>query len=203
MKLPAHKPLALAILLGGMALVGMSAVSAVFYASKEKIEQNQQNVLLAQLQQVLSGQRYDNNPLTDSEQVVNPLLGDAQPKTVYPVKYQGKRVALVITSTAGEGYNGAILLLVAIKANGTLIGVQVVSHQETPGLGDKIERERGDWIRGFDRHSLMQPQAEQWAVKRDGGAFDQLTGATITSRAVVKAVKNTLRYYQSHHADLN
>jgi electron transport complex protein RnfG len=202
MKLPAHKPLALAILLGGMALVGMSAVSVVFYASKEKIEQNQQNALLEQLWQVLSGQRYDNNPLADSEQVVNPLLGDAQPKTVYLVKYQGKPVALVITSTAGEGYNGAILLLVAIKTNGTLIGVQVVSHQETPGLGDKIERERGDWISGFDSHSLTNPQAEQWAVKRDGGAFDQLTGATITARAVVKAVKNTLRYYQIHQADL-
>ncbi len=198
MNLPAHKPLALALLLGGMAFVGMSVVSAVFYASKNKIQQNQQNALLSALQQLLIGQRYDNNPLTDSYSVIHPLLGNQHAQSVYKVKYHGQVVAIVVTCSAGDGYNGNIDLMVAIKSDGELIAVRVINHQETPGLGDKIERERGDWISSFDNHSLINPLPQHWAVKRDGGAFDQLSGATITSRAVVMAVKNALRYQQRY-----
>jgi len=195
MTLPAHKPLALALLLGVMSLLGLSVVSGVFYLSKEKIAFNQQNALRHSLQALLVGQLYDNDVLADSLQVRHPLLGNQQPHRLYRVRYQGKLVAIVISCVAPTGYNGDISLLVAIKQNGTLLGVQVVAHQETPGLGDGIEQTRSNWITGFKQLSLQQ-QPAQWAVKRDGGQFDQLVGATITSRAVVMAVKNALLYAQ-------
>lgn len=202
MKLPAHKPLALALLLGGMAFIGLSLVSLVFYTSENKIKQNQQNALLFAIHQVLAQQRYDNNPLADSYSVVHPLLGNKQAQTVYTIKHHGQVTATVVTCSANDGYNGTIQLIVAIQTSGELIGVRVINHQETPGLGDKIDHHRSDWIDVFNQHSLMQPQAPQWAVKRDGGAFDQLTGATITSRAVVNAVKNALYYAQTHTTDV-
>ena len=103
---------------------------------------------------------------------------------------------------APDGYSGNIHLLVAIKYDGTLAGVRVVNHKETPGLGDAVEAERSNWILGFTGKSLTNPGKKGWAVKRDGGQFDQFTGATITPRAVVKAVYKTLEYYQQHKTQL-
>jgi len=110
----------------------------------------------------------------------------------------GWPVAAVFAPVAPDGYNGNIRLLVAVRLDGTLAGVRVLAHRETPGLGDNIEAERSDWILGFSGKSLQDPKADSWKVQRDGGVFDQFTGATITPRAVVKAVKNTLLYYQEH-----
>lgn len=104
----------------------------------------------------------------------------------------------MITAVAPEGYNGNIYLLVAIKIDGTLSGVRVVSHKETPGLGDGIETSRSNWILSFNGKSLDNLTNKQWAVKRDGGDFDQFTGATITPRAVVKAVNNALHYFKKN-----
>jgi len=109
---------------------------------------------------------------------------------------QGEPVALVIEALAPDGYSGTIRLLVGINIDGSLGGVRVVAHRETPGLGDAIEEERSDWILGFTGKSLQDPPLQKWAVKKDGGAFDQLTGATITPRAVVKAVRQALLYYR-------
>ncbi len=202
MKLPAHKPLALAILLGMMSLVGIGLVSLVFHLSKAKIADNQHIATLQLLQQVLPANLYDNNIVNDTIQVTDPLLGDNLPTTIYRARYQEKPVAVVIASAAPEGYSGKIALLVGIKVDGSLAGVRVIAHQETPGLGDKIESERANWILSFEQQSLAKLGLPQWAVKRDGGYFDQFSGATITPRAVVKAVKNTLLYYQSHQAEL-
>jgi electron transport complex protein RnfG len=202
MKLPTHKSLALAILLGAMTLFGLSAVSFVYYLSASKIAENQQAAILANLQQVLPAKLYDNDIVNDTLQVADPLLGNSLPTTIYRARKQGNPVAVVIASAAPEGYNGKIALLVAVLQNGTVAGVRVISHQETPGLGDKIESERSNWILSFEQQSLARLGLLQWAVKRDGGYFDQFSGATITPRAVVKAVKNTLQYYQRHQAEL-
>jgi electron transport complex protein RnfG len=102
-----------------------------------------------------------------------------------------------------DGYSGDILLTIAIDENNQVTGVRVLQHKETPGLGDKIETRRSGWIKSFDGTSLTSPRAEKWAVKRDGGDFDQFTGATITPRAVVKAVKNTLQYHQLNKEKLH
>jgi electron transport complex protein RnfG len=117
---------------------------------------------------------------------------------VYRARKYGWPVAVVLAPVAPDGYNGTIRLLVAIKMDGTLAGVRVIQHRETPGLGDAIEAERSDWILGFDGKSLNDPVQEKWKVKRDGGDFDQFTGATITPRAVVKAVNKALLYFRLH-----
>ena len=103
---------------------------------------------------------------------------------------------------APDGYAGAIKLLVGIRANGTLAGVRVISHKETPGLGDGIETKRSNWILGFNDTSLDKPDLHGWQVKRDGGQFDQLTGATITPRAIVKAVHQSLVYFKHNKQTL-
>ena len=104
----------------------------------------------------------------------------------------------MLETVAPDGYNGSIRLLVAINLDSTLAGVRVVQHRETPGLGDAIDAQRSDWILGFDGKSLTTPPRKDWKVKRDGGDFDQFTGATITPRAVVKAVKKALLYFQAN-----
>lgn len=202
MKLPGHKPLRLAILLGLMSMIGISLVTLVFYLSKTKIADNQRAAVLQNLQQVLSAGLYDNDIVNDRIEVTDPQLGTISPTTIYRARYKNQPVAVVIASTAPEGYSGNIALLVAIKVDGALAGVRVISHQETPGLGDKIEVDRTNWIRSFEQQSLARLGLSEWAVKRDGGYFDQFSGATVTPRAVVKAVKNTLLYYQAHQAEL-
>lgn len=202
MTLPEHKPFALALLLGIMSLVGISLVSLIFHLSKAKIQDNQRAAVLQSLQQVLPAALYDNDIVNDTIQVTDPLLGDTLPTIIYRARYQDKPVAVVIASAAPDGYNGKIALLVAIQRNGALAGVRVIAHQETPGLGDKIEIERSNWILNFEQQSLAILGLQQWTVKRDGGYFDQFSGATITPRAVIKAVKNTLLYYQIHQGEL-
>lgn len=105
---------------------------------------------------------------------------------------------MVLSPVAPDGYNGAIKLLVAVRTDGSLAGVRVVSHRETPGLGDPIDTDKSDWIFAFDGRSLDNPSEARWKVKRDGGDFDQFTGATITPRAVVKAVYQTLIFFERH-----
>jgi electron transport complex protein RnfG len=202
MKLPEHKPLALAILLGLMSFIGIALVSLIFYLSKTKIAENQRIAELKLLQQVLPSSLYDNDIVNDKIAVTDPLLGDMLKATVYRARRTGKPVAVIIAASTLAGYSGKIALLVAIKRDGSLAGVRIVSHQETPGLGDKIEAERSDWILSFGQKSLTNPDLSQWAVTRDGGYFDQFSGATITPRAVVKTVKNTLLYYQIHQVEL-
>lgn len=99
---------------------------------------------------------------------------------------------------APDGYSGRITLLVAIDQSGKLIGVRVTEHKETPGLGDAIDTNKSDWIHIFKDKSLQNPVEENWRVRRDNGEFDQITSATITSRAVVKATYNALRYFEQH-----
>src|SRR5690606_4959952 len=120
------------------------------------------------------------------------MLGTTQPVTVYRAFRGGEPVAALFNSVAPDGYSGEIRLLVGVRVDGSLSGVRVLSHKETPGLGDPIEVRHSDWITRFSGLSLENPPFERWKVRRDGGDFDQFTGATITPRAVVKATRNTL-----------
>ncbi len=107
-----------------------------------------------------------------------------------------------MSAVAPDGYSGNIRLLVGVQADDTLSGVRVVAHRETPGLGDAIDEQRSDWVYGFDGKSLGNPPLAKWAVRKDGGHFDQLTGATITPRAIVRAVRRTLLYYRANREAL-
>jgi len=129
-------------------------------------------------------------------------LGDDEVK-VYRATLKQIPTGLIYSPVTADGYSGDILLTIAINENNQVTGVRVLQHKETPGLGDKIETRRSDWIKSFDGTSLTSPRAEKWAVKRDGGDFDQFTGATITPRAVVKAVKNTLQHHQLNKEKLH
>ncbi|MCH7882746.1 MAG: RnfABCDGE type electron transport complex subunit G, partial [Proteobacteria bacterium] len=121
---------------------------------------------------------------------------------VYLARVLEEPVAVIFNTIAPNGYSGRIHLLVGIYFDGSLAGVRAVKHAETPGLGDAIELQKSDWMHSFEKRSLDRPGSKLWKVKRDGGVFDQFTGATITPRAVVEAVKNTLLYYQKNAKNL-
>jgi electron transport complex protein RnfG len=192
-----------AIILCLFAIAGTAMVAFTYDRTRDRIAANEREVLMRKLNVLIPQDDYDNRLLEDTLQVRDEkLLGTDEAVTVYRARREGKPVALVMTPVAPDGYSGAIKLLVGIGYDGTLTGVRVSAHHETPGLGDAIDEERSDWIYGFDGKSLDNPPLDRWRVKRDGGAFDQLTGATITPRAIVKAVKKTLLYYRDHRADL-
>ncbi len=188
-----------ALILGTFAVAGVAVVALSFDATHERIEENERAALLRSIHEVLRVKDYDNDIFTDSIRVRSPsLLGAESPVPVYRARMQGKPVAVVLTPVAPDGYNGNIRLIVGIYFDGTLGGVRVIAHQETPGLGDAIDERRSDWITRFAGLSLKNPPPEKWKVKRDGGVFDQFTGATITPRAVVGAVRRTLEYFKAH-----
>ena len=185
------------------AVIGTSMVAYTFEQTREQISANERATLLRKLHRLIPADQYDNVLLEDTVTARDDaLLGSDEPVMVYRARNNGEPVALVIAAIAPDGYSGSIKLLVGINVDGTLSGVRVVTHRETPGLGDAIDESRSDWIRIFDGKSLQSPDLSRWAVKKDGGDFDQLTGATITPRAVVKAVRNALLYYRDHHEAL-
>ena len=188
-----------AVILCMFAIAGTAMVAYTYDRTRDRIAFNERETLMRELNVLIPPDRYDNKLYTDTLKVRDEkLLGTDEAVTVYRARREGKPVALVIAPIAPDGYGGPIKLLVGIAWDGTLTGVRVTAHHETPGLGDAIEEERSNWIYGFDGKSLNNPPLERWAVKKDGGDFDQLTGATITPRAIVKAVKKTLLYYRGH-----
>ncbi len=185
------------------AVIGSGMVAYTHENTAERIHDNERRALLKSLHELIAPERYDNDIFHDVLYVRDrQLLGTDKPVAVYRARKNGWPVAAVIAAVAPDGYNGSIRLLVAINLDGTLAGVRVVEHRETPGLGDAIETSRSDWILGFRGKSLENPGKEGWKVKRDGGQFDQFTGATITPRAVVKAVHNALLYYRQYGKEL-
>ena len=185
------------------AIAGTFFVTYTYDNTIDRINENKRLALLKAFHVLISPETHDNDIFSDIIQIQNKsLLGSKKPVTIYRARKENKPVAVIISSIAPDGYNGNIELLVAINYDGDLAGVRVVGHKETPGLGDAIEANRSDWITKFAQKSLTNPGKKGWAVKRDGGEFDQFTGATITPRAIVKAVYNTLRYYKEHRDSL-
>ena len=181
------------------AVVGTTLVAFTEYSTGSAIADNERRLLLRNLYALLPREKLDNDIATDTRRLPpSALLGTDTETPVYRARQAGEPVAVVFNSIAPNGYSGRIHLLVGVYVDGSLAGVRVVKHAETPGLGDAVELRKSPWIKSFDGKSLDDPQASGWAVKRDGGDFDQFTGATITPRAVVKAVHNTLLYYQQN-----
>jgi electron transport complex protein RnfG len=181
-------------LLGGAAMVAAALLVIGDVATRDAIEQRRAEDLLASLGQVVPARLHDNDLLA------NPLpmqRGDGSGVIVYRA-LRGLDVSAVAFSVTAQGYAGPIELILGIDDRGRVLGARVLSHAETPGLGDKIELSRDDWILGFDGLSLDDPPAAHWAVKKDGGDFDQFSGATVTPRAVVRAIKDGLTFFESH-----
>jgi electron transport complex protein RnfG len=192
-----------AVTLGLFATAGSGLVALTEQSTRARIAENERKALLETLYTIVDPADLDNDLLADTTRVGDPdLLGTRQPVTVYRARKQGKPVAAVLTPVAPDGYVGRINLLVGVRYDGTISGVRVLQHKETPGLGDGIDAKHSDWILSFDGRSLGNPTKEEWAVKRDGGVFDQFTGATITPRAVVTAVHKALMYFSAHRDGL-
>jgi electron transport complex protein RnfG len=192
------------ILLSGVflwlfAVIGTTLVALTEFSTSAAIVENERQVLLRNLHALLPRDRLDNDIAADTILIPSStLLGTNGDSTVYRARLRGEPVAAIFRSIAPDGYSGKIHLLVGVYIDGSLAGVRVVKHAETPGLGDAIEARKSSWIKDFSGKSLTNPGPDRWRVKRDGGDFDQLTGATITPRAVVAAVRNTLLYYQQN-----
>lgn len=182
-------------LLGLFVVVSVSILVAVNTFTQPKIAEVERQVMLNTLNQVMPPQYYNNNLIEDMTWVTAPeALGTTQPMPIYRARLNGEPAGLVIETIAPDGYSGNIHILVGVFADGRIAGVRVLSHRETPGLGDKIELRKDNWILSFDGRELTAANAGSWALKRDRGDFDQFTGATITPRAVINAVRNTLAY---------
>lgn len=179
------------LLLGGFCLLGSALLSFGDVKTHDAIATRLEEDLKASLEQVIPPQYYDNDLLK------NTLLLDSE-TLVYVAKKDGKVSAVAFMVTSNNGYSGAIKSLIGIDKQGQLLGVRVLSHAETPGLGDKIEHAKSDWILSFNGHSLTDLTAVQWKVKKDGGVFDQFSGATITPRAVVGSVYQGLQFFAQH-----
>lgn len=185
--------------LGFVAIIGTALLAGVYEVTRERIQEQERRAVLDQLQQIIPPKAYD-NALQDDRFIFrdNDYFPRGQAVTAYRAREDDSPVAVILRFTAVNGYSGGIGLLAGINYDGTVAGVRVVSHKETPGLGDAIEVEKSPWIRTFDGKSLGEPPPERWAVRRDGGDFDQLTGATITPRAVVEAVRKALEFFQKN-----
>ncbi|UQB43011.1 electron transport complex subunit RsxG [Thiomicrospira microaerophila] len=189
-------------LLSLFVVVSVGLLIGVNAFTQPKITEAERLALLQTINQVMPSKRYNNDLIEDSIIVEAPdLLGSAQTR-IYRARLDNQPAGLVIETIAPNGYSGNIYLLVGVLANGEVSGVRVLSHRETPGLGDKIELRKDNWILSFDGRRLTEDNSRRWAVKRDRGEFDQFTGATITPRAIVGAVRNTLDYVNQQGAQL-
>ncbi|MEJ2608636.1 MAG: electron transport complex subunit RsxG [Candidatus Thiodiazotropha sp.] len=187
-----------ALLLGGFSTLATALLVAGNIATKSDIQERQREDLLRSLNQVIPAEYYDSDLLQQPLSIQDDQ-GDSL--TVYR-GLEGMQVNALAWEVVGQGYAGEIRLILGVNAKGEVLGVRVLSHAETPGLGDKIEIEKGNWILSFNDLSLKNTTTQQWHVKKDGGQFDQFSGATITPRAVVKAIHSGLTFFEAHKDEL-
>lgn len=179
-------------------------VVIVNYFTEPRIEQQVKAQLIRSTNEVLSEELADSDYQQRCLIVNEPqFLGSDKDQTIRLIELNQRTAAYVYQTIAPDGYSGQIRLLVGLNADSTISGVRVVQHNETPGLGDKVETRKSDWIYQFNGQRLMDDKDPRWAVKKDGGQFDAFTGATITPRAVVKAVKNVLIYHAKNQQSIN
>ncbi|MDO9011304.1 MAG: electron transport complex subunit RsxG [Gallionella sp.] len=185
------------------AVLATLVLASTYYLTRDNIALSVEKEKLKLIAQVVPPQLYDNAIVQDTLQLPpSELLGTDETSIAYLARLKGEPSAVVLQVIAPDGYSGKIALIVAIGRNGEISGVRVVSHRETPGLGDYIELPKSPWIKGFDDQSLAKRKKTDWKVKKDGGQFDYMAGATITPRAVVKAVHKAAYYFEQHRATL-
>ena len=187
------------LILAAVAAICTTLVAFTFYMTRDRIAANEQAFLEQSLTPVLSGISFDNNLSASAFAVPSPHeLPGSQDAIIYRALAANTPVAALFVVTATDGFTGPIRLLIGIDTDGVVSGVRALEHKETPGLGDLIDASRSDWVYQFAGTSLEAPDRTAWAIRRDGGAFDQLTGASITSRAAVNAVNQTLLYFEAN-----
>lgn len=184
-------------------VIGTAFLAYTFDTTKAPIAKSEAEAKMKLFEQVLPGNEYDNDLLADA--MVIPRggeLGNREDTQAYIARLAGKPTALIFEATAPDGYSGDIKLLLAVRVDGSVAGVRVIAHKETPGLGDYIDIAHGDWIKSFDNLSFTVRPKESWKVKKDGGQFDYMAGATITPRAVIRAVHKAVAYVEANRQTL-
>lgn len=189
------------LLLGAFALVTAGVLAGTYQLTREQIASSERAAAQQALLEIIPKERHDNDLLADTlpvpEDALDQLGLDA-PAEIHLARQDGEVTAIIVPAVAPDGYSGDIRMIVGINRDGTVAGMRVLTHRETPGLGDKVELKKSNWVLGFNGKSLGNPEPEQWQVKKDGGDFDQFTGATITPRAVVNQVRKVLVFVDNH-----
>lgn len=193
------------LILGVFAAATAALIAVTFERTESHISAAEKRAAQKALFEIVPPTRHDNDMLADTvtvpaEQAA--ALGRKTPVQVHIARHNHEIVAFIVPATAPDGYSGAINMIVGVNTDGSISGVRILSHKETPGLGDKVDLSRSDWVLSFEGKSLHNPQPERWAVKKDGGEFDQFTGATITPRAVVKQVRAVLEFIEQNRDTL-
>ncbi|MGZ8226661.1 MAG: electron transport complex subunit RsxG [Methylococcaceae bacterium] len=190
-------------ILAGFALLASVLLGMTTCSTQNTIQQRLDEDLIKSLEEVVPAVWHDNDMLRDTLTIPSADYNiGANETTIYLAKKAGKVTAVCFKLIAPDGYSGAINMIMGIDRDGNILGVRVLSHKETPGLGDKIERAKSDWILDFNGRSLDNLSREKWAVKKDGGEFDQFSGATITPRKSVQTIYRGLQLFQAHQAEL-
>ena len=203
MKRIARSTLQTAVNLVFFAVLGTTVLASTFFLTHDAIVKSEEGEKLKLITQIVPSPLFDNDIIQDTLAIPpDPLLGTEDVTTAYRARLKGEPAAVVLQSIAPDGYSGRISLILAVQADGELSGVRVVAHKETPGLGDYIELPKSPWIKGFDGKSREVYTDADWKVKKDGGKFDYMTGATITPRAIVKAVNRALVYFANNRDTL-
>jgi electron transport complex protein RnfG len=185
------------------ALLATVVLASTYFLTRDSIARSIENEKLKLIAEVVPQSLFDNAIVQDTVEVpASDLLGTSDTTVAYRARLQGETSAVVLQPVAPDGYSGKIFLIVAIRGNGEVSGVRVVAHKETPGLGDYIELPKSPWIKGFDGQSHATRKEADWKVKKDGGQFDYVAGATITPRAIVKAVHKSLLYFEQNRDKL-
>ena len=190
-------------ILAGFALLASVLLGVTNCSTEDTIQQRLNEDLIKSLEEVVPAALYDNYMLQDTLTIPSAEFNIGANETlVYLAKKSGKVTAVCFKFIAPDGYSGAINMIIGVDRDGNILGVRVLSHKETPGLGDKIEVAKSDWILNFVGRSLDNLTPAQWAVKKDGGIFDQFAGATITPRKSVQAINRALQLFKAHQAQL-
>ena len=185
------------------AIIGTAMMAYTFRQTRPVIEKSEQAEKLALINQVLPKSLYDNDLLAAHRELpADDLLGTRKPTSMWLATKSGQPAGIVLEAIAPEGYSGDIGLLVGISADGVITGVRVTRHKETPGLGDYIELAKSPWVLQFNGKRMEENDKPRWRVKKDGGEFDARAGATVTPRAIVKAVRQALEYFDKHRDEL-
>lgn len=190
------------LILGVFALVTAGTLALTNLGTQDRIATAERAAQQKALFEVVPPEQHDNDMLSDTMVVpeeAKAALGLRSDKPIYIARQNGKITALIIPATAHDGYSGDIDMIVGVLANGSITGVRVLKHKETPGLGDKVDLKKSQWILNFNGKNLSFPVIEDWKVKKDGGDFDQFAGATITPRAMVGQIKRVLEVVAAQH----
>ncbi len=190
------------LLLAGFAVLTAVLVAGTFLGTKSHIEAAQRAAEERALLEIVPREAHDNSMLDDrlDAPVGDPLLQLSTARPIYLARRAGVTAAAIVPVLAPDGYSGAIEFIVGVNRDGSIAGVRVLQHRETPGLGDAVDHRKSDWLEGFRGRSLQNPELAGWEVRKDGGEFDQFTGATITPRAVVRATARALQFVEANRS---